>query len=34
MNFTLQALQHQADEAMYQANKAKRNRVSTLQVAA
>ena len=31
---SLQALQHQADEAMYQAKKGGRNRVSTLQVAA
>ena len=34
MNFTLQALQHQADKAMYQAKKDKRNRMSTLQVTA
>ena len=31
---SLQALQHQADEAMYQAKKGGRNRVSTLQVTA
>jgi PleD family two-component response regulator len=34
MNFTLQALQHRADKAMYQTKKAGRNRMSTLQVAA